>query len=168
MSDAVMNGVSAMEITAAYEKVLQGDRAAFGSAIAFGEVLLRAQGNSRHGTFGKWLDTNCPSIKKTVAYEYIKLAKPEHRETLEANFRHLGSFSMRGAMRLILTEAQRQQRQQKAAATRARRKAEAEKATQPGQGSPDLANLLQITEPDELLIVLSRDHASHGTFLYVC
>jgi hypothetical protein len=158
MTEAVMNGVSAMEITAAYEKVLQGDRAAYTNAIAFGELLLRAQGNSTRGKWLKWLETNCQNVKKTVAYDYMKLAKPEHRDILETNFRRDGNFSMRGAMRLIKppsTQEEKEQKRLKRKTAKALKEGRAEESRQTARPA-DLAALLREHAIDEILISLEN------------
>jgi hypothetical protein len=90
------NGVAATDIVAAYDRVVQGDKSGFANAIAFGELLRRAQGNSMGGTFLGWLKTNCPGVSRSTVYNYLKLTEPGHRKVLEENVQRVGHFSLRG------------------------------------------------------------------------
>jgi hypothetical protein len=165
-AEEISNGVTPADITRAYDKLVRNERYGWQSAVEFGELLLKARGDSKHGTFLKWLETNCPGISRSNANNYMRVADPEHRDVLKANVQRAGQFSMRGALRLIKpepTEAQKQERKRKTAETKARNKEADKRAalTRPyhGGGSIDLTEMLRVyaNEPD--VILLSFDHA---------
>jgi hypothetical protein len=140
------NGVAATEIVAAYDQVVQGDKSGFTHAIAFGELLRRAQGNSMEGTFLGWLKANCPGISRSTAYNYLKLTEPGHRKVLEENVQRVGHFSLRGALRLIkapLTEKEKADR--KVAA-------DARKAEKLAAAKADLETMLRDRAVEEIVI----------------
>jgi hypothetical protein len=158
MTNERHNGVAATEIVAAYDRVVAGDRDAFKNAIAFGDLLLKARGNSTHGTFLKWLKVNCKSIGKSTAYKYMDLADPAHRNVLEANFHHDGNmFSLRGAMRLIKPRPTQQEKDDKKAereANKAQKTAAAVEASQVKKR--DLEDMLRERAVDEIAISIDQ------------
>lgn len=61
-------------------------------AIECGRLLIEARASVPRGSWLKWLKANCPDIRKSQAYNYMKVAREN------PNFQRGGNFSIRGLM----------------------------------------------------------------------
>lgn len=64
-------------------------------AIECGRLLIEARASIPQGSWLEWLKANCPDIRKSQAYNYMKVAREN------PNFQRGGNFSIRGLMKTM-------------------------------------------------------------------
>jgi hypothetical protein len=91
----------ALSIERRQHKIERQGRELFRELLAQGQELLRAKALCGHGNFENWLEDNCKSVGRTMAAEYMKIARRHHEadESLKKYVAGLKSFrQIRAAM----------------------------------------------------------------------
>jgi Protein of unknown function (DUF3102) len=142
---------TASEINRLHRLVTEAAQTSLQYSIEIGTMLIDVKKDVKHGDWEAWLAKYCPDISDRTARMYMRLAKPENAEKLEAaaeqNGNAVADLSVRSAAKLLSKP-----RPPKPPGGDAPKKTSGKRKP----ASPDLKDLLMNVGPDELIKALDQ------------
>jgi hypothetical protein len=136
---------TASEINRLHRLVTEAAQTSLQYSIEIGTMLIDVKKDVKHGDWEEWLAKHCPEISERTARMYMRLAKPENAEKLEAaaneNGNAVADLSVRSAAKLLSKP-----RPPKPSGGDTQAKPSGKRKST----SPDLKDLLKNVGPDEL------------------
>ena len=152
---------TASEINRLHRLVTEAAQTSLQYSIEIGTMLIDVKKDVKHGDWEGWLAKHCPEISDRTARVYMRLAKPENADKLEAaaneNGNAVADLSVRSAAKLLakpLTEQQKQDRKAAQQLAEARNKQAAREAR--GRATPDLEGVINNAAVDEVNTAIDR------------
>jgi hypothetical protein len=151
------------QINATYRELKEAQHSSVVKAITLGDLLVKAKEAVGHGKWADWLKKHCSEISHSTANVYMNLAKNSAKFEDPANSQRAVNsivekdLSIRAAIALLKTDAEKAEAEARRAARKAERdatKAAEEAAAKAANRSQDLATVLVDKAPDELLLAI--------------
>lgn len=147
------------------DNVKRGTAAAIKHYREAGKALIKAKAELKkqagHGSFGMWLEENCPTITQRRANQYMKLAKLDVTSNLEMQWRDISGNGNKSKTKNSTARRTRSETDEPEEGERTAFTLPEKKASEFDELVRFLAERFSITEPDEVVLRALRFCKEH-------